>query len=353
MKSKIPYFNKSSTKIKRGIFFDSLKHLKVNLSTLMDHFEKIDFYNVGDVKKYLDITPNNRKAKFPDMKKLGLIDYKEQEKPLVTIFGQKLKKNPKDYTTLGLLVLNYYYEGEISSFRPYYVLLKAIYDKDIKKLNQRQLLEILSHPLLEVLKNNFTGHYYDSLPPDIKQEIKRPSSYIINYLKTINAINKNFVVNRPFLKEILEQGEIPLISTIQKHHYQNIGRPGREQADFRNNLSEIYNKKCFIREEQIFMKKGRTKTILLEAAHIIPYRKGGSFSVNNGILLSYDLHELFDIGLLTIEYRSGKFYSILSSKVLGGSYLDKFLNRPLSWSPNQYTPNLLALEYHNKEIFKP
>jgi len=101
------------------------------------------------------------------------------------------------------------------------------------------------------------------------------------------------------------------------------------------------------------MRDGNLETVLLEAAHIVPYSQGGSFSVNNGILLSYDLHELFDLGLLTIEQRVGNFYSILSSKLQKGSYLDIFDNKKLYSIPNQYTPNQLALEYHNKKIFIP
>ena len=41
---------------------------------------------------------------------------------------------------------------------------------------------------------------------------------------------------------------------------------------------------------------------MLEAAHIIPYSDSGSFSVNNGIALSVEMHRMFDKKLFAFEY---------------------------------------------------
>jgi len=353
MSKKIIYYSKSKTKVERGLFLDSLKHLKVNLSTLMKHFQELDFYNIKDVKEYLDRVPNNRKAKFPDMKKIGLIDYEKQEEPILTVFGQKIKNDNQDYLTLGLLLMNYHYEGVISIFRPYYLLIDIIYKNNIKELTSNILTNILSCPILEVLNINLKNNYYNNLPRKIKMEIKRPTSYVMNYLKTIKVIDDKLNVNQKTLMELIDIGRSSLISTIKRSNYQLSGRPGKEQLDFRNNLIKIYDGKCFIRNEQIIMKQSKEKgKVLLDASHIVPFKMGGSFSINNGMLLSYDLHKLFDMGLLTIKYTNGNFHSELSKKIVRGSYLDPFHNKQLSVVPNQNTPNPLALEYHNKNIFQ-
>lgn len=67
-------------------------------------------------------------------------------------------------------------------------------------------------------------------------------------------------------------------------------RNRKQQQQFREDILNKYGE-CFITgfdaEE-------------CDACHIIPYEKGGSFNVNNGILLSKNLHYLFDKGYWTI-----------------------------------------------------
>lgn len=47
--------------------------------------------------------------------------------------------------------------------------------------------------------------------------------------------------------------------------------------------------------------KGKWTKSSLEAAHILPYSKGGTFSNTNGLLLRSDLHTLFDLGMIAVE----------------------------------------------------
>ncbi len=45
---------------------------------------------------------------------------------------------------------------------------------------------------------------------------------------------------------------------------------------------------------------GKGTIPVLEAAHIRPYSQDGPHSVQNGLLVRYDMHILFDAGLLTV-----------------------------------------------------
>ena len=64
---------------------------------------------------------------------------------------------------------------------------------------------------------------------------------------------------------------------------------------------------------------------VLEAAHIMPYARGGEHRVNNGLLLRRDLHRLYDRGYVSItpdyvflvgeslreEFQNGRSYSVI------------------------------------------
>ena len=45
---------------------------------------------------------------------------------------------------------------------------------------------------------------------------------------------------------------------------------------------------------------GEHSSPVLEAAHIVPYGRGGEHRVDNGLLLRSDLHRLFDRGYVTV-----------------------------------------------------
>jgi putative restriction endonuclease len=69
--------------------------------------------------------------------------------------------------------------------------------------------------------------------------------------------------------------------------------PRLGQGAFRVEVTDAYSRRCAITGE---------KTLpALEASHIRPYAKQGPHQANNGILLRSDLHNLFDLGYLTVS----------------------------------------------------
>lgn len=65
------------------------------------------------------------------------------------------------------------------------------------------------------------------------------------------------------------------------------------QQEFRKKIMEKYKHKCII--------TGETCTDELEAAHIIPVCTDESYDINNGLLLSVQLHKTFDKYKWTID----------------------------------------------------
>ncbi len=64
------------------------------------------------------------------------------------------------------------------------------------------------------------------------------------------------------------------------------------QADFRTKLLRAYGQKCVI--------SGCAEVGVLQAAHIRAVGQGGDHSIHNGLILRADLHNLFDLGLVTV-----------------------------------------------------
>lgn len=99
---------------------------------------------------------------------------------------------------------------------------------------------------------------------------------------------------------------------------------------------------------------GEHSAPVLEAAHIIPYGRGGTHRVENGLLLRSDLHRLFDRGYVTVtpeyefrvgeslreDFRNGRsYYSLSGSKIA------------LPESP-VFKPSRDFLEWHQREVFR-
>jgi putative restriction endonuclease len=68
----------------------------------------------------------------------------------------------------------------------------------------------------------------------------------------------------------------------------------RGQPGFRRSLLDAYGRRCSV--------TGYEAVESLEAAHIVPYRGPVTNHPSNGLLLRADLHTLFDLGLVSIEF---------------------------------------------------
>ena len=66
---------------------------------------------------------------------------------------------------------------------------------------------------------------------------------------------------------------------------------------------------------------------VLQAAHIKPYRGKKTNHLQNGILLRSDIHDLFDLFLISINPLNMK---VVISDSLLGTYLDKYSNKTIN-----------------------
>jgi putative restriction endonuclease len=123
-------------------------------------------------------------------------------------------------------------------------------------------------------------------------------------------------------------------------------RPRLGQGLFSLAVRDAYDGACAVTHEH--------SSPVLEAAHIMPYGRGGEHRVDNGLLLRRDLHRLYDRGYVTVtadyvfrvgdrlreEFRNGRSYYSLS-----GSTIAVPAHEP--WQPSK---DLLA--WHEQEVFE-
>lgn len=93
--------------------------------------------------------------------------------------------------------------------------------------------------------------------------------------------------------------ETGAIEKRRKQFYRT-DRPG--QKKFRDKMFRIYSSKCCI--------TGIDTPEVLQAAHIEPYKNVGSHHSQNGMLLSAEMHLLFDSGLITIVQEDADTYKV-------------------------------------------
>ena len=377
-----------TTKITRNLFFDAFKHFKNNISNLI-------FYELPTLKQigpqnYFNIVSVNYKSKYPDMKKIGLIDYEKpsdgkfeitelgekilefsskynsyinrnSQKRLGTI-GKSLYENPfynsNEYHEMAkiLLELELNYYDEAISIRPYFILVKMLITHKIKKLTDEILLDILSLSLPDALNLNYKKGNFNTLDATIKEEIKRPKPYILDFLKCSKIIDNslNVTLDISLITQIILSMNEKYISSSNESV--NEGRCSKSQLEFRNKLLEAYNFKCAITDKSLayYSKISNERRYILDAAHIIPYADGGSFSVNNGILLSPEMHTLFDLGIISINYFGDELYCIVSQseKVVGKEFLQQYHMKKIALPANKMDwPDKDALDFKQSKYF--
>lgn len=120
-------------------------------------------------------------------------------------------------------------------------------------------------------------------------------------------------------------------------------RPRLGQGLFSLAVRDAYSGACAV--------TGEHSSPVLEAAHIIPYARGGEHRVSNGLLLRSDLHRLYDRGYVTVtpdyEFKVGKrlredfnngrsYYSLSGTKIaLPAQETLRPSRERLDWQMNQ------------------
>jgi putative restriction endonuclease len=122
--------------------------------------------------------------------------------------------------------------------------------------------------------------------------------------------------------------------------------PRLGQGAFRIEVTDAYSRRCAITGERTLP--------ALAACHIKPYAENGPHEVNNGLLLRSDLHNLFDLGYLTVtlDYKV-KVSGRIRAEYENGRHYYEFDNKPLQVMPRdaQARPAKKFLEWHHG-IFK-
>lgn len=367
------------------LFFDSLKHIKNNLSNMI-YYEIFTLKDCNDLKEYLNLKSVNYKSKLPDMKKFGLVEY---DKPssnyyVFTEYGNQIlnllegigtsyklydkdeRLNSISYQSVIsklsegkakilqeiLIKLIFSYYDSADSLRPYYLLVKNIAINKGNVLSDNFLLDCLSQKKTDVLNAvNIKTGAFNELIDELKDEIIRPKSYILDVLSISGIIDENKVIvisqdeieriNSSLALQIDENEEvIPLITS---------GRPAEEQSKFRDKVLKAYGYKCAITGKCIIIKQSDDKyNYMLDAAHIIPFADGGSFSVNNGIALCREMHRLFDRHLIAFDYNENNQLEVVvtsSDLVIDDGTLAEINHKVIFMPEVQYIPSDEALLY--------
>ena len=123
-------------------------------------------------------------------------------------------------------------------------------------------------------------------------------------------------------------------------------RPRLGQGLFSLAVRDAYRGACAV--------TGEHSGPVLEAAHIVPYARGGEHRVNNGLLLRSDLHRLYDRGYVTVtpdfEFRVGDslredFNNGRSYYAMGGSQI--VLPGEVALQPDRE-----RLDWHYQQVFR-
>jgi putative restriction endonuclease len=112
----------------------------------------------------------------------------------------------------------------------------------------------------------------------------------------------------------------------------------RGQQGFRRSLLDAYGRRCSV--------TGYEAVETLEAAHIVPYRGPVTNHPSNGILLRADMHTLFDLNLIAVDYDSR---TLLLRDELKGTKYQALLHAPVAFpSDERLFPSRGAVAWHRE-----
>ena len=117
------------------------------------------------------------------------------------------------------------------------------------------------------------------------------------------------------------------------------------QGSFRVLVTDAYQRACAV--------SGEKALPVLEAAHIVPYAKGGDHAVDNGLLLRSDVHRLFDRGYVTVtpDHRFEVSQRLRTEYHNGEEYF-AWHGSPIALpSDRKLHPDPERLRWHNENLF--
>lgn len=151
-----------------------------------------------------------------------------------------------------------------------------------------------------------------------------PSKFTLQHIDV--DLESNSPDPSPFDPESIRDGREKVLAEVKRR----LGQP-----KFRKNLLTAYNGRCAV--------TGCTTAMVLEAAHIHPYRGLETNDVRNGLLLRADIHTLFDLGLITIDADN----RVTVAKTLADSDYSAFHGQALTMpSDSKCHPSAEALKWH-------
>lgn len=144
----------------------------------------------------------------------------------------------------------------------------------------------------------------------------------------------------------VQQNQSVVAKDSSRYGSSTLVTPRLGQGLFRLEVRDAYQGACAITHEH--------SSPVLEAAHILPYSRGGEHRVDNGILLRRDLHRLFDLGYVTVttEYKFRVGSRLRQDFHNGRCYYD-LDNQPITL-PEVISrrPNKQFLKWHEDLLFK-
>lgn len=335
-------------------FYQTISDLKNNFDNLINTLRD---NNDGNYAK--DCSPTPYQSKYPDLKKLGILEENWKLTPTAKDLINYKEKDELAYQKLVCDILDSYdYRG----IRPYVIIVKFLYSEFLESgtsiINRKNIVQFFSLPINQAIL--YSEKKFDISNIETVPSANLPYTYVVNFLKNAGILikeNLDYKINeeetKAFVNLFLENLQIEEIASttenileddILRHNTLAILR-GNKQNLFRKELLKIYNNKCALSSQYCY----HNESNLLEAAHIVPVSKGGGYHISNGILMTPNIHNALDSGVISFEDD----YKIITSKSYSWSkeflgFNGQKINLPADES---FYPSKECIKYHRENIF--